>query len=90
MLGMSNDMPDLTLEVLKDIRSDLREMKADLRDVKGDMRGLKTEMTELRTEMRAGFETLSQAIITGFVENEHEHVSLASRVARIEAHLKLG
>ena len=64
-------------------------MKTDLRDVKSDLHDVKIELGELRSEMHAGFETLSQAIITGFVENEHEHRSLEARVTRIEAHLKL-
>jgi hypothetical protein len=91
---MANDMPDLTLEVLKDIRTELREMKT-------DMRGLKTDMHELRSEMQAGFKVLADAIITGFVETDRRldtviditgrhHVGLETRVARIEAHLKLG
>jgi capsule polysaccharide export protein KpsE/RkpR len=90
---MDSDMPDLTLEVLKDIRSELREMKTDLRELRSEMtsdiHGLKAEVHELRTEMHDGFQTLSTAIITGFVENEHEHTRLEARVARIEAHLKL-
>ena len=97
---MSTDMPDLTLEVLKDIRGELRELKTDVREIKTDLHTVKTDIHELRTEMTTGFEVLAKAIITGFAETERRldsivdiagrhHVGLETRVARIEDHLKL-
>jgi hypothetical protein len=97
---MSTEMPDLTLEVLKDIRSDLRELKTDVRELKTDVRGVKGELHDLRSEMAVGFQVLTNTIVTGFVETEHRldaivditgrhHAALETRVARIEDHLKL-
>ncbi len=73
-----------------DVAIELREMKGDIRELKSEMREFKAEARADSQQVQTAIETLSQAIITGFVENEHEHASLERRVARIEAHLKLG
>jgi methyl-accepting chemotaxis protein len=97
---MANNMSDLTLEVLKDIRADIREMKGDIREMTGDIREMKGDISELRSEMHDGFETLASAIVTGFAETDRRidtvidiagrhHADLDTRVTRIEEHLKL-
>jgi predicted nuclease with TOPRIM domain len=54
-MSMDDDgkMADLTIEVLKDIRAEMRGMRGELVEVRDDMRGMRGELHELRGDVRA-------------------------------------
>lgn len=70
----------INLEVLKDIRGELREMKSELTGVKSELTGLRGELKDVKGELRtlnhrvesgfamvdARFETLENETIQGF------------------------
>ena len=78
--------PDnLVLEILKELRADLRELRQEMR----------AELCEVRAEIRAGFERvdvleikfdgLTHAVMSGFGGIVHELKDLNARVTMLEA-----
>jgi predicted nuclease with TOPRIM domain len=62
-MSMDDDgkMADLTIEVLKDIRAEMRGMRGELVEVRDDMRGMRGELHEVRGvlhELRGDVQTL--------------------------------
>ncbi len=75
---MSNDVSDLTIEVLKDIREEMRGMRAELHEVRGELHGL-------NERVETGFASVNQRLDS--VLKIVDHGELESRVKRIEDHL---
>ncbi len=85
-----DDIPTLTLEVLKDIRGDMREMKGDIHEMKADMRQMNHRMENVEGELK----TLTKEVKTlngrfdHFLEFGGEaHRELDRRVAKLESHV---
>lgn len=79
---MSN-VSDLTLEVLKDIRTELRELRERVEtDVVPELRAL-------RDRVETGFAGVNQRLDSVLAIAGTHHVKLESRVTRIEDHLGL-
>ena len=82
---------DITAEILRSIRDELRSTRNEL---KADIAGVRHELDELRTEMRAGFADVRTELgvlqlRVGTVERvlvslAHELRDVATRVTRLE------
>ena len=74
--------PDsVTLEVLKDVRSDMREMRNDVRRVESKVDTLAERVDDVETKL----DGLTHAVIAGFGSIVHELEALNNRVGRLES-----
>jgi predicted nucleic acid-binding Zn-ribbon protein len=70
----------VTLEVLKDIRGDMREMRGDVRRVESKLDTLAEHIDDVETKL----DGLTHAVIAGFGSIVHELDALKDRVGRLE------
>ena len=86
----SRDIPSLTLEVLKDIRSEMREVKGEIVEMKGEIVQMKGDIVEMKGDivemkgdirgLRSHVRTLGEATIAGFIGVRRELDRLGQRV----------
>lgn len=95
ILAMSN-VSDLTLDVLKDIRADLRELRAEQRVTNERLEDTNKRLDVLTEATRVGFagvhqriDGVSQRIDSVLKIVGGHHTELESRVKRLEDHLGL-
>ena len=89
MIAM-NDMPDLTLEVLKDIRAELRDLRADTNERLDTLaERLDKRLDTLTEATRIGFAGVNQRIDSVLKIVGSHHTELEARVTRLELHVGL-
>ena len=54
---------DITIEILKDIRDDIRGVKSGVHEVRAEVHGLRTEVHELRSDTNKRFALVEAAIL---------------------------
>ena len=54
---------DITIEILKDIRDDIRGVRSGVRDVRTEVHDLRTEVQDLRTDTNKRFALVEAAIL---------------------------
>ncbi len=90
--GLTN-VSDLTLEVLENIRDDIRTMKTELstldQRVETGFGELKTELSTLDERVDVGFAQVNSRLDSSLKISGAHHGELEVRVQRIESHLGL-
>jgi chromosome segregation ATPase len=65
---------DITIEILKDIRAEMRETKDEIRSLKGEtrdeIRGLKVELHETRDELSGRIDAMREELSRRIVDSE--------------------
>lgn len=92
----SNNVSDLTLKVLENIRDDLRALNGRVDGLRDELGGVRSDLSSLNERMDAGFQRLeTEAVGTNRrldsvlkIAGTH-HSELEDRVSRIEHHLNL-
>lgn len=89
---MSNGtMSDLTIEVLKSIRDEVRglrgevvELRGEVVELRGEVGGLRNEVGDLRTEMRAGLAQVNGRLDNLIAISGSRYLDLERRVTALE------
>lgn len=90
MAGKKNGAVDITVEILKEIRDEVRKTNAEVRETNAEVR-------ETNARLDRGFDSIGQRIdglgerIDNVLLGEHreEHQRLRERVTRLEQHVGL-
>ena len=54
---------DITVEILKDIRDDIRGVRSEVHDLRGDVHDLRTEVHDLRSDTNKRFALVEAALL---------------------------